>query len=59
MPDAFVTAPGTPARAKAAVASFAPRFLDADGKMRVVAREDFIGRGISQNRGKFPDKLNF
>ncbi len=35
MPDAFVTAPGTPARAKAAVASFAPRFLDADGKMRV------------------------
>jgi hypothetical protein len=51
MPGAPVTAPGTPKRAKAAVGSFAPRFLDAENRMRVVSREDFVGRRRLLQRG--------
>jgi tetratricopeptide (TPR) repeat protein len=51
MPDAFVTAPGTPKRTPPPVIHSAQRFLDAENRMRVASRENFIGRRRLLQRG--------
>ncbi len=44
MPGALVTPRKTPGRKKAKPPSFASRFLDSQGEVKVVSRENFIGR---------------